>query len=133
MKRFLIAAFMGLFAVAAPSYSQGNGQDVFVPISKYIEAGQYENLSAWFADNLELDVLGSVNNCSKNQAKLIVKSFFNEYTPKKFTIVHRSSKGTMMYAIGSLQAGGDKFRVTMYVKTSEKGENYILQFRIEKE
>jgi len=133
MKRFLIAAFMGFFAVAAPSYSQGKGQDVFVPISKYIEAGQYENLSAWFADNLELDVLGSVNNCSKNQAKLIVKSFFNEYTPKKFTIVHRSSKGPMMYAIGTLQAGGDKFRVTMYVKTSEKGENYILQFRIEKE
>ena len=133
MKRFLLTAFIGLLFAGVPALAQDNGQDVFVPISKYLENGQYESLSAWFADNLELDVAGTVNNCSKNQAKLIMKSFFNEYTPKKFTIVHRSAKSSMKYAIGTLLAGGEKFRVTIYVRTADSGKNYILQLRIEQE
>jgi hypothetical protein len=38
----------------------------------------------------------------------------------------------MKYAIGNLSAGGEKFRVTLFVKTQEDG-NFIQQLRIEKE
>ncbi|MCI2082093.1 MAG: DUF4783 domain-containing protein [Bacteroidales bacterium] len=132
MKKFLFAALMGMFIFAQTGSAQPqSGQDVFVPISKYLESGQYDNLAAWFADNLELDVLGNVNNCSKNQAKLIMKTFIDEYTPKKFIIFHKSGKAPMKYAIGSLQAGGETFRVTIFVRTSENGKNYIQQLRIE--
>lgn len=112
--------------------AQQNEQDVFTPIGKYIQAGDYENLSAWFADNLELDILGAINNCTRNQAKLIMKNFFSNYTPKKFSVIHKSGKAPMKYAVGSLSAGGEKFRMILFVKTN-KGVNSIQQLKIERE
>ena len=106
--------------------------DVFTSIGKYIEAGDSEKLSAWFADNLELDITGSVNSCTRSQAKLIMKNFFNNNTPKKFSIIHQSGRPPMSYAVGSLSAGADKFRVIIYVRTDE-GKNSIQQLRIEKD
>ena len=106
--------------------------DVFTSIGKYIEAGDSEKLSAWFADNLELDITGSVNSCTRSQAKLIMKNFFNNNTPKKFSIIHKSGRPPMSYAVGSLSAGADKFRVIIYVRTDE-GKNSIQQLRIEKD
>lgn len=107
-------------------------QDVFVPIAKYIQSGDSEKLSVWLAHNLEIDVLGDVNVCSKAQAKQILKEFFTNYTPKSFAITYRSGKAPMKYAVGNLSAGGEKFRVTLFVKTQEDG-NFIQQLRIEKE
>lgn len=102
---------------------------MFAPISKYMQAGDYESLSAWFADNLELEILGSVNNCTRNQAKLMMKNFFTKYTPKKFTIIHKSGKAPMKYAVGSLTAGGEEFRVILFVKSTSES-SYIEQIKI---
>lgn len=106
--------------------------DVFTSIGKYIETGDSEKLSAWFADNLELDITGSVNSCTRSQAKLIMKNFFNNNTPKKFSIIHKSGRPPMSYAVGSLSAGAEKFRVIIYVRTDD-GKNSIQQLRIEKD
>ncbi|MBR5856369.1 MAG: DUF4783 domain-containing protein [Bacteroidales bacterium] len=107
-------------------------QDVFVPLGKYIQFGDAESLSAWFASNLELDILGNTNECSKVQATQIMKNFFVTYTPKSFKIIHKSGKAPMKYAIGNLNAGGETFRVTLFVKTQANG-NQIQQLRIERE
>lgn len=122
------------FAVmcTAFSYVSAQDQDVFVPIGKYIQQGDSEKLSAWFASSLELDILGNVNACSKVQATQIMKDFFVNYTPKSFSIMHKSGKAPMKYAVGSLSAGGEKFRITLFVKTQESG-NQIQQLRIERE
>ena len=126
----------GQSAMQSQSSSQQNqsqnATDVFTPISKYIESGDAEKLSAWFADNLELDITGSVNSCTRSQAKLIMKNFFNNNTPKKFTIIHKSGRPPMSYAVGSLSAGAEKFRVIIYVRTVD-GKNSIQQLRIEKD
>ncbi|MBR5736755.1 MAG: DUF4783 domain-containing protein [Bacteroidales bacterium] len=123
-------------AVQSPSGSQQNqaqnSTDVFTSIGKYIETGDAEKLSAWFADNLELDITGSVNSCTRSQAKLIMKNFFNNNTPKKFSIIHKSGRPPMSYAVGSLSAGAEKFRVIIYVRTDD-GKNSIQQLRIEKD
>ena len=108
-------------------------QDVFVPIGKYIQQGDSESLSAWFANNLELDILGKTSDCSKVQATQIMKDFFVTYTPKSFSIVHKSGKAPMKYAIGNLNAGGETFRVTLFVKTQQNSGNQIQQLRIERE
>ena len=121
---FVLLAFTGLRAQQT--------QDVFVPIGKYIQQGDSESLSAWFANNLELDILGKTNDCSKVQATQIMKDFFVNYTPKSFTIIHKSGKAPLTYAIGDLSAGGEKFRITLFVMTQEKG-NQIQQLRIERE
>lgn len=123
----LISLFITICAIPA-----AQEQDVFVPISKYIQNGDSERLSAWFAPNLEIDILGVSNICSRQQAKQILKEFFNEYSPKIFTISYKSGKAPMKYAIGNLNAGGSKFRVTLFVKIQKEG-NYIQQLRIEKE
>ena len=130
MRLFLISLFTFLATTL-----QGQAkveQDVFVPIAKYMQAGDSEKLSAWFAQNLEVDVMGSVNVCSKAQARQILKEFFTNYTPRSFNIAYRSGKAPMKYAIGNLNAGGEKFRVTLFVKTQEDG-NFIQQLRIERE
>ncbi len=130
MRKFIIA-FAAILLSLNSSYAQKQA-DVFVPIGKYIQMGDSEKLSAWFASNLELDILGSVSACSKVQATQIMKDFFVNYTPKAFSIVHKSGKAPLTYAIGSLSAGGEKFRVTLFVMTQEKG-NQIQQLRIERE
>ena len=130
MRKFLLLLTITILsATCALAQKQA---DVFVPIGKYIQLGDAEKLSAWFAGNLELDILGSVSSCSKVQAKQIMKDFFVNYTPKSFTIIHKSGKAPLTYAIGSLSAGGEKFRITLFVMTQEKG-NQIQQLRIERE
>lgn len=132
MNTFLFAIISSFFTFSAPATQYGSEQDVFVPIAKYIQSGDAEKLSAWFAPNLEVDILGTVNVCSKTQAKQIIKEFFANNSPKSFVIEHRSGKAPLKYAIGTLSAGGSKFRVTLFVKTQEDG-NFIQQIRIEME
>lgn len=127
--------FILLITIVALSFTQSKAQqtqDVFVPIGKYIQLGDSHSLSAWFASNLELDILGNINDCSKIQATQIMKDFFVSYTPKSFKIIHKSGKAPMKYAIGNLNAGGETFRVTLFVKTQANG-NQIQQLRIERE
>lgn len=99
--------------------------DVFVPISKYIRQGNPEALSAWFADNLEIAVISRGENCSKSQAIRILKNFYDSYTPRTFEIIHTAGRPEMKYALGTLNAGGENFLVTLFV--SLKGNSFLIQ------
>ena len=138
MKRILLISVLALLgfysreASAQNSFVADTSPDVFSPICKYIQTGDSDKLSAWFADNLELDILGAVNNSTRNQARRIMKNFFNNYTPKQFNIIHKSGKAPMKYAVGTLDAGGEKFRIILYVKTNE-GRSYIQHLKVERE
>lgn len=105
--------------VTADSY------DVFVPITKYISAGDVESLSAWFADNLEISILSRTIDCSKNQATQILKFFFRNHRPRSFEISHTASGPNSKYALGNLSAGGEVFQVTIFV--SRCGPSYKIQ------
>lgn len=121
-----------LFAFASVQLFAQQENDVFVPIGKYIQNGDSQKLSAWFANNLELEITGNTNDCSKIQATQIMKDFFIKYPPKTFSIIHKSGKAPMKYAIGTLTTESDSFRITLFVKTETDG-NYVQQLRIEKE
>ena len=135
--RILLASAIALLGlISRPSAAQNSfvaetPVDVFSPICKYIQTGDSEKLSAWFADNLELDILGAVNNSTRNQARSIMKNFFNNYNPKQFTIIHRSGKAPIKYAVGTLDAGGERFRIILNVKTNEE-RSYIQHLKIER-
>lgn len=122
----LAALFCGVDArCATPEY------DVFVPISKYLSQGNDEALSAWFDDTLEILVLDSGCDASRAQAKQIIKSFFEAYTPRNFSVVHTAGNARSRYAVGNLVAGGEQFRVTIFV--SCKSDNYkIQQLKVER-
>ncbi len=51
-KVFWLASLFFLLLTAGPSAAQDNGQDVFTPIGKYLQSGDYDKLSAWFADKI---------------------------------------------------------------------------------
>lgn len=105
--------------------------DVFIPIAKYIRAGDAERLSAWFADNLEITIFSQTSDSSRGQAKQIVRAFFNHYSPRSFEITHTAERSNMKYAVGVLSAGDETFAVTIFV--SLKGSSYsIQQLKIEK-
>ena len=105
--------------------------DVFIPISKYMAAGNSEALSAWFADNLEIAVLSRESDASRAQARQIVKTFFDNHTPRSFNITHIAGRAGMKYALGTLNAGGENFNVTIFL--SCKNSTYrIQQLRIDR-
>lgn len=89
--------------------------DVFVPLAKYIATADVESLSAWFAPALEVVILDKSSDCSKNQAKQILKAFFKRYTPRSFEIQHQAGRENMKYACGTLNASGEYFIVTIFV------------------
>ena len=113
--------------------AQDKGYDVFVPIGKYIAQGDAASLSAWFADNLEVSIISSTRNCSKTQARQIVKTFFDTYTPRSFDISHKASRSNMKYALGQLNAGGEVFIVTLFVSSKADGTYQIQQFKIDRQ
>ena len=130
MKKFF-AGIVFLLSAALTTSAAPRSADVFTPIGKYMQTGDYDRLSVWFAAEMELEILGQRNDCSRNQARLIMKSFFEEYTPKSFTVVHKSGQATMKYAIAELKAGGETFRVLLYVNNAG-GHSYIERLSIRK-
>ena len=121
--RIFIAVSALLFGVGANAAS--DSYDVFVPIAKYLGQGDAERLSAWFADNLEITIMSTTNDSSKNQAKQILKAFFDNHTPRSFEISHTASRSNSKYALGYLKAGGEVFEVTIFV--SNCGDRYKIQ------
>ena len=119
------------FGLCFSSAAQNRSYDVFIPIAKYMRKGDAERLSAWFADNLEITILSTTNDSSRNQVRQIMKAFFNTYTPRSFTIDHKAGRSNMKYALGLLSAGGENFIVTIFVSCKENTYK-IQQLKIER-
>ena len=116
---------LALFVAGDTVKAQDKAQDIFVPISKYFSQGNVESLSAWFDDNLEINILSQGANASRNQARQMLKSFFDKYTPRSFEITHTAGRANMKYALGTLNAGGENFLVTIFI--SAKDESFHIQ------
>lgn len=112
-------------AICAVMSAQNSGYDVFTPIGKYLSQGNSEALSAWFADNIDITILSRESTASRSQARQIVKAFFDNYSPRNFTISHTADQKRMKYALGVLTAGGERFTVTIFVNC--KNDNYRIQ------
>ena len=128
ISNILLAAAM---LIPVGSKAQDKAYDVFTPIAKYMAQGDAERLSAWFSDNLEVTIFSTSNDSSRSQALQILKSFFKSYTPRSFDISHRAGRANMKYALGTLNAGGEMFLVTIFVNLKEEGYK-IQQIKIER-
>ena len=115
-----IIVCLAVFLAPLSMSAQNDGNDVFTPISKYIKQGNVDYLSAWFDDNLEVAIINNTSNSSKNQAKQITKAFFESHAPRSFEITHKVDKNGMKYALGTLNAGGETYIVTIFVKFKDK-------------
>ena len=129
----LISNIVLAAALLFPSgaFAQDKGYDVFTPIAKYMAQGDADRLSAWFADNLEITIFSTSNDSSSSQARQLMKSFIKSYTPRSFEISHKAGRSNMKYALGTLNAGGEMFLVTIFVNF--KDDQYrIQQIKIER-
>lgn len=127
----IAAAILPAMLLCAQAQAQSERNDVFTPIGKYMVKGDADCLSAWFDDNLEVCVALQESNASRAQAKQILKTFFDAYTPRSFDITHTAERANMKYALGNLNAGGETFTVTIFV--SAKSDGYkIQQLKIER-
>ena len=122
-KRLIIA--LALLSCGTPALAQRESDDVFIPIGKYFSQGDTESLSAWFADNLEVSIFTKTSTCSRTQAIRILKSFFASHAPRSFEITHTASRAKTKYALGTLNAGGELYLVTIFV--GQKGDSYVIQ------
>ena len=119
MRTIIIGITVALcLSFAHNAKAQDSSYDVFNPISKYLSLGDADKLSAWFSDNLEITIFSNSNDSSRNQARQIMKSFFRSYTPRSFEITHKAGRSNMKYALGTLNAGGEMFVVTIF-------DNYV--------
>ena len=114
-----LATVVVIFSCGHNASAHDRGYEVFVPISKYLGRGDAEKLAAWFSDNLEVTIFSNSNDCSRNQACQLLKSFFKSYTPRSFEIAHKAGRTNMKYALGTLTAGGEHFIVTIFVGFKE--------------
>lgn len=130
MKRLsvIIALILGLCI-----HSHAQASDVFIPIAKYMAAADAESLSAWFAPSLEITIPNSIPaDCSKAQAKQIMKAFFKTYTPTDFKISHQAGRGTLRHALAQMKTSEEAFIVTIFVSLDQKRGYQIQQLRIER-
>ena len=130
-KIFKLILSFSLLCLCSGAIAQNKVPDVFTPIGKYLAKGDSDALSAWFADNLQISVASQESTASKAQAKLIVKSFFESYSPRSFSITHTAGRSNMKYALGVLNAGGEMFNVTIFV-IFKNGAYKIQQLSIER-
>lgn len=129
MKSFIHRSFLTLFLLSFSYISQA---DVIADIGNALKSGDSSSLAAYFNSSIELVVIEKEGIYSKDQAEIIVSTFFNENKPSKYTALHQGGKPEATYVIGNLETSTGNFRVYYLVK-DEGGSKLIYQLRFEKE
>ena len=120
--------FFLLMLVTAGANAQ---TDITNSVVAAVKTGNVEELSKYFADNIDLAVQDTDDIVSKAQAKQILKKFFDGCAAQDFVIKHQGkSQLGIEYRIGELKAACGTFRVNINLK--QVGDSYqVNQFRIE--
>lgn len=100
-------------------------------INKAIQLSDAKSVAAHFNDNVDLKIPGTDGVFSKQQAELILKSFFEQGKVTNYELKHQGkSKNDSYYLIGSLQKDNQIYRT--YILLKKNGEKHqILEFNIE--
>ena len=107
--------------------------DTFDEIAAAIKSGNAKEISKYFNANVELTVLANEGVYSRQQAEIILKSFFAQHPPKNIVIQHRGSSAQgARYAIATYESNQSKFRTYIFMKDSGTGL-MIHELRFEKE
>ncbi len=103
----------------------------FTPIINALKTGNANEVSKYLDNTVEITLIESSKQYSKNQAQLVLRQFFNNNPVKDFKIVHESENAGSQYCIGNLATTSGVFRTTIYMK--QKGDKQLVQeMRFEK-
>ena len=117
-KRMIICLLLSL-PVGISVSAQERTTDLLLPIERYFATGDVDSLSRWFAEALDVTIFSRTNESSINQARQILQTFFNIYTPRDCKISHVVDKDNAEYALGYLKAGGQNFMVSLFISKQD--------------
>lgn len=93
---------------------------VFDEAREAIKIGSSKELVNFLSVVTEIKIDGKSSNYSKSQAEYVLKDFFKEFPPKRFSYIHEgSSKEGLHYAIGKYEYEGGAHRVYILFKKIE--------------
>lgn len=100
-------------------------------ITTAIQQNNTKQLVTHFGDNVDLKLPNTDGVFSKQQAILIVKSFFEEAPVSIYELKHQgNSKNDALYLIGSLTRNEQVYRTYILLKKVD-GKHRILEFNVE--
>ncbi len=108
--------------------------DNFDDVANAIKTGNAKDVAKYFNTNVELTVLDNEGVYSKQQAEIILKSFFAQNPPKSVIIQHRgaSAQQGARFAVAIYESVQSKYRTYIFMKDSGSGM-MINELRFEKE
>jgi hypothetical protein len=125
-----IVSLAFLFVLSAEAKTTNVQGDIPQAVVDALKTGNTAQLSDFFSSSIELAILDQEDIYSKQQAELIIKSFFAKHMPTGFVILHKGGKEGSQYAIGNLTTSSGTFRVTLLIKLSNNKPT-IHQLRFE--
>lgn len=124
--------FITIFLLKAMLLLPLAGQTVPEELAEAIGKGDAARMSVYFHQSLEMTILDSDYDASKNQATRIMESFFKNHPPTGFKVSFEGTKEQSKYAIGTLTTKDGAFRVNMFFLNKD-GSRLIYYLSIEKE
>ena len=94
-------------------------------IESSMKAGNAKELVKFFNETVELKIDGGSANYSRNQAEVVLRSFFQKNPSRGFFYIHKgSSQGGLKYSIGKYTTSSGTYRIVMFLKV--ENEKYVV-------
>ena len=100
-------------------------------IENAFAAGDAAELALLFNSTVEIRILDEENVYAKQQAAVVLDTFFRKYPPSSFSVQHRNNRDNNSFIIGTLQCQSDTFRISIFLKDSNATQK-ITQISISK-
>lgn len=133
-----VSTLMLLFAWLPLTFVQGQtakSPSLPVEVIEAMQKGDAGELSRYLNNRIELLLPGKSGIFSKEQARFIIKDFFEEHRVLSFQVLHQGARENSTFAIGRYNCRQGQYRVYFLIKSESGGANEILihQIRIEKQ
>lgn len=119
-------AHRGLMMTSGDSLAVLPGADRLGAVVNALQSGNAEELSRYFDSYVDLTLPDKrVGSCSKSQARMVLRDFFDTYKVKGFNVQGKGEGDNPNYCIGTLQTTGGNFRTTLFIH--QEGQTTLIK------
>lgn len=140
MNRIFVSARKAVVAVMMVAATllcgtKGYAQEIVVDsvvngITNMIAAGNADSLATFFNARVELSLPDYSIVSSRNQAKMILRQFFEKNEPTQFTVLAQNEGQGGFFVSGTLTSGEQRFRIS-FLTRQQSDQQFVYQFTIE--
>lgn len=129
MKKLLpvVSLFFLLFFCSFNLYQDDNSND----INNLIKTANTKELSKYFSNSVQFDILGNEEPYNKHEAEITLKDFFAKHNPSAVKLVHRlTSSANFRFVVLELTTNTGIFRFS-YAMKNNNNQFEITQIRVQ--